>query len=258
MKRDILKDAKVEATGNIEVNGVVEGAEIYTNGNLTVHGGITQTEYRKIVVEGSIHAKFILGGNIQADKDITVDSEIVNSTVKTLGAVIIPEGRIVGGEITALRGIFVGHAGTRASIPTVLIAGENYRIGKKLLLKRNKIQRIEDELAKLKNIADTFTSKNGSTSTHNQEEYTKILEKITETEQKLQSLIDELEDTMSREMNRAKQLIVVGKMLYPKTILCLGNEKLSVDEERSGPIQAELVKGELTLRSQNDDGDKKT
>ncbi len=39
--------------------------------------------------KGSIHAKFILGGNIHVNKDITVDSEVVNSTVKTLGAIII-------------------------------------------------------------------------------------------------------------------------------------------------------------------------
>ncbi len=43
--------------------------------------------------KGSIHAKFILGGNIHANKDIMVDSKVVNSTVKTLETIIIPKGR---------------------------------------------------------------------------------------------------------------------------------------------------------------------
>ncbi len=45
--------------------------------------------------KGSIHEKFILGGNIHVNKDITVDSEVVNSTVKTLGAIIILKGRTI-------------------------------------------------------------------------------------------------------------------------------------------------------------------
>jgi uncharacterized protein (DUF342 family) len=45
-----------------------------------------------IVVEGGIHAKFIDGGYVQANADIVVESEIINSTVKTPGSVIIPGG----------------------------------------------------------------------------------------------------------------------------------------------------------------------
>ncbi len=200
-----------------------------------------------VVVEGSIHAKFIDGGYIQANGDIVVESEIVNSTVKTLGSVITPDGHIVGGEIVALKGIYAGHAGSRAYTPTMLVAGENFSIGNKLSLRKKKIKRIEEELTKLKSFVDKFMANPASVSTHSPEEYTKKQAKISELEQDLQNLIEEMEDIKAKALSRAKNLIVVEKKLYPKTTLCLGDNRLIVDEEYSGPIRAEIVNGEIKL-----------
>ncbi len=247
VNKDVLNSAKIEAAGKIEVHGMVENAEIRTSGDLAVHGGIRQSEDQMVVVEGGIHAKFIDGGYIQANADIVVEREIVNSTVKTLGSVITPEGHIVGGEIVALKGIYVGHAGSKASTPTTLVAGENFTIGNKLSLRKKKIKRIEEELTKLKSFMDKFMANPASVSTHSPEEYTKKQAKISELEQDLQNLIEEVEDIKAKALGGAKKFIVVEKKLYPKTTLCLGDEKLIVDEEYSGPIRAEIVKGEIKL-----------
>ncbi len=247
VNRDVLKGAKIEAVGNIEVHGIVENAEIRTSGDLIVHGGIRQSEDQMIVVEGGIHAKFIDGGYIQANADIVIENEIVNSTVKTLGSVIIARGHIVGGEMVALRGIYVGYAGTRASTPTILVAGENFSVRNKLSLRKNKIKRIKTELTKLKSFMDKLMTNPESISTHSQEEYTKKQAKISELEQDLQNLIEEMEDIKAKALSRAKNLIVVEKKLYPKTTLCLGDNRLIVDEEYSGPIRAEIVNGEIKL-----------
>lgn len=75
VKRDVLGGAKIEAAGNIEVCGIIENAEIRTGGNLVVHGGIRQSEGYRVVVEGCINAKYINGGNIQANQDIVVERE---------------------------------------------------------------------------------------------------------------------------------------------------------------------------------------
>ncbi len=247
VNKDVLNGAKIEAVGKIEVHGMVENAEIRTSGDLAVHGGIRQSEDQMVVVEGSIHAKFIDGGYIQANGDIVVDSEIVNSTVKTLGSVITPDGHIVGGETVALKGIYVGHAGSKAYTPTMLVAGENFSIGNKLSLSKKKIKRIEEGLMKLKSFVNKLRAKPESISTLGQEEYEQKQARISEAEQELQSLIGEVEDVKAKALSAAKNLIVVEKKLYPKTTLCLGDNKLIIDEEYSGPIRAEIVKGEIKL-----------
>ncbi len=80
------------------------------------------------MVKACINAKYIDGGDIQADKDIVVEREIINSTLHTFGAVVVPKGRIVGGEIVALRGIYVGRAGSKSYTPTLLVAGEDFSV----------------------------------------------------------------------------------------------------------------------------------
>ena len=247
VNKDVLNGAKIEAVGNIEVHGIIENAEIRTGGDLTVHGGIRQSEDHMIVVEGGIHAKFIDGGYIQANADIVVESEIINSTVKTLGSVIIPGGHIVGGEMVALKGIYVGYAGTKSDTPTKLVTGENFSIRNKLSLRKTKIKRVETELAKLKSFMNKFRTNPELISTHSHEDYTKKQDKISESEQELQSLIEEVEAIKAKALSAAKNLIVVEKALYPKTTLCLGDKRLIVDEEYSGPIRAEIVKGEIKL-----------
>ncbi len=251
VKRDVLGGAKIEAAGNIEVSGIIENAEIQAGGDLVVKGGIRQSEGHKVVVKGCINAKYIDGGNIQANKDIVVEREIINSTLHTLGAVVIPKGRIVGGEIVALRGIYVGRAGSKSYTPTLLVAGEDFSVRGKLNLKKVKIKRLAQELEQLKNFIDTVMTDSELNSAHNQDEYTEKQTKIPELEQELQTLIKEAKDISSEAADRAGKVVVVEDTLYPKTTICLGEEKLTVAEECVGKVEAKIVGGEIKLEARS-------
>ncbi len=247
VSRDVLGGAKIEASGNIEVCGIIENAEVRSGGNLVVHGGIRQSEGHSIVVEGSINAKYIDGGNIQANKDIVIEREIINSTLHTLGAIMIPRGRIVGGEIVALRGIYVGRAGSKTYTPTLLVAGEDFSVRGKLNIKEIKIKRLTQELEQLKNFVDKIMTNSESNSEYDQEEYTEKQTKIQEMERELQNLIKEAKDISSGDPDRARKAVVVEDTLYPKTTICLGGEKLVVAEEHTGKIEARMVDGKIKL-----------
>ncbi len=247
VNRDVLGGAKIEAAGNIEVCGIIENAEIRAGGNLVVHGGIRQSEGHSVVVEGSINAKYVAGGNIQANKDIVVEREIINSTLHTLGAVMIPRGRIVGGEIVALRGIYVGQAGSKTYTPTLLVAGEDFSVRGKLNLKKIKIKRLAQELEQLKNFLDKAMTNSESNSARDQEEYIEKQTKITELEQELRNVTKEAKDMSSETLDRARQVVVVEDTLYPKTTICIGDEMLTVAEECAGKIEAKIVDGKIKL-----------
>ena len=247
VKRDVLGGAKIETAGNIEVSGIIENAEIHAGGDLVVHGGIRQSEGHKVVVEGCINVKYIDGGNIQANKDIVVEREIVNSTVHTLGAVVIPKGRIVGGEIVALRGIYVGRAGSKTYTPTMLVAGEDFGVRGKLNLKKIKIKRLAMELEQLKNFIYNVMTDPESHSIHDREEHIEKQSKIPGLEQELRTLIAEANDISLEAVDRAGKVVVVEETLYPKTTICLGEEKLTVAEECVGRVEAKIVKGEIKL-----------
>ncbi len=247
VNRDVLSGAKIEADGNIEVRGIIENAEIRTKGDLTVHGGIRQSEDHKIVVEGGIQAKYIDGGDIQAKKDIVVEKEIINCNMKTLGAVIIPRGHIVGGEIVALRGIYAGYTGSKTYVPTMLVAGDDFSVRYKISLRKAKIEKAEKELTQIRNYAASQMSNPNTSFTSSQDQHSKSLLNISGLEQELKSVIDEVKDIEAQTLSSGKRLVNVGVTLFPKTVICLGDEMLTAEEETAGPIKAEIVDGEIQL-----------
>lgn len=247
VNRDVLSGAKIEADGNIEVHGTIENAEIRTKGDLTAHGGIRQAEGHKIVAEGGIQAKFVDGGDIQAKKDIVIEKEIINCNIRTLGAVIIPRGHIVGGEIVALGGIYAGYTGSKTCVPTMLVAGEDFSVRNKLSFRKKNIERIETELAQLRNFVDSQMSNHKTVFTYSQDELTKTLLKISELEQELHKVVDEVKDIETQTLSNGKRLVNVGISLFPKTAISLGDEVLTVEDEYVGPIQAEIVDGEIQI-----------
>jgi hypothetical protein len=163
---------------------------------------------------------------------------------------VIPKGRIVGGEIVALRGIYVGQAGSKAYTPTVLVAGEDFSVRGKLNLKKIKIKRLAMELEQLKNFIYNVMTDPESHSTHDREEHIEKQSKIPGLEQELRTLIAEANDISSEAVDRAGKVVVVEEILYPKTTICLGDEKLIVTVECVGKIEAKIVKGKIKLEEE--------
>jgi uncharacterized protein (DUF342 family) len=246
---DVLEGSRIEAIGDIEVHGMIESAEIQTSGNLTVEGGICRVEDVNVIVEGEVRAKFILDSDFRAPGPIYVDREIVNSVLKTRGAVHIPEGRIVGGEIMAHQGITVGKAGTRASVPTVLHAGRDYGLPGEVFARQQMIREAEKELAKLRQVVDALMPFRSNLSTDKVQELKEIKGKVSEKEHTIQELNMELGEVRMESHRRAKPFIMVGKMLHADTVVCIGNKKLIIKEDHSGPVGLAVSDGEIKLSS---------
>jgi len=54
-----LEDSKIRASGDVEIHGIVEAADIEVKGNLYVRGGIGGKERVSIRVGGEVHAMYI-------------------------------------------------------------------------------------------------------------------------------------------------------------------------------------------------------
>jgi uncharacterized protein (DUF342 family) len=124
---NVLTGFKVEATGNITVNGTVEGAEIIADGNITIKEGVNGSGKGLVKAGGYVKAKYIQSGNVQAGGDIEA-SFILHSDVHCAGSVSLvgSKGTVVGGRVAAMRGITTMQAGSRNSyVPTTLEVGND-------------------------------------------------------------------------------------------------------------------------------------
>lgn len=93
---------KVHAEGDVEVKGVVEGAEIYAEGNIILARGVQGMTRGILEARGDIITKFIESATVKAGGNVRSGS-ILHSTVEA-GSTILCEGRrsyVVGGSLSA-------------------------------------------------------------------------------------------------------------------------------------------------------------
>jgi len=145
---DVQKGYNIESLGDIEVRGVVEAAQLHTSGSLMVRGGMIGAEGQRVVVSGDIHVKFIVDADVLAGGDVYVEREIIRSHVISRGSISIPNGRVVGGKIRALRGVAAGQVGSVANVSTTVVAGEDYSLEETALTDRMEIELLEKRLAR--------------------------------------------------------------------------------------------------------------
>ena len=116
VKGDVLAGYSVDATGDIFIDGVVEGASLVAGGNIVVARGIHGQRKGHVKAGGNVIAKFIQEADVTAGGSVTSDS-ILHSFVsaKENIDVITKKGLINGGEMRAGRKISVNIVGSASS-----------------------------------------------------------------------------------------------------------------------------------------------
>jgi uncharacterized protein (DUF342 family) len=93
----------VKATGNIEVKGLVDKAELDSDADIIVRQGITGKPGFSVRAGQTVVAKFIENATVKSDSAVIVSDGILNSTVMARHRVVCQGKRaaIIGGKICA-------------------------------------------------------------------------------------------------------------------------------------------------------------
>jgi len=244
---DVEAGSRIKARGDIEVKGTVEAAEIEAGGSITIRGGITGGHGQRIRAKGSVHAKFILDGDVEAGGDIIVENDIAQSILRTRGAVIIPRGRLVGGEVTARGSITIGQAGSIALVPTVLRAGFDHALEGEVASKRREIAEREKAIGALKRRIRPLAARFKTLAPKRREAVKQVLAKMSQMQRATKALNDEIEGLLEKSRARSVCRVVVNTKAFPETIFRIGNETLRLLNEATGPLQAVLEEGKVVL-----------
>ncbi len=235
---DVSAGSRVEADGNIEVNGTVEAADLRAGGNLRVHGGITGMGEQAIRVDGGVRAKYVMEADIEAGEDIVVEREILQSKIRTRGALIMRGGRLVGSQATALGGIVLEEAGSKGCVATTLIAAEDYCLDERLAEVRKQISALERTLERIHKKVKPLLPRKSLLSPGQREAMAKLLAAAAEMEKEIPQLSRRLEKIEEDSRARTKPHIYIMKMLHPETTLRIKATSLHITETISGPLRA--------------------
>lgn len=242
---DIEQGVTIEVHGDVVVRGMIEPCNITAGGSLQVGGGVVGQEGFRIEVGGSVQARYIRDAVLDVVGDVTVGNEISHAFIRTLGRVLVPNGRIGGGTTIARAGITVGQAGAAGATGTLLVCGVDYQV-------EPTVARMEEGVAALDRRRASITAEiarlreapaDGDTETALRKlvaEATTLPGAISEATAAIQRYISEAEAACHPELAALKEV-------WSGTTIQLGDERLPVRASVRKPRLARLLNGHVRL-----------
>jgi len=119
----------VKCEGDLIINDIVEDAELTTNGNIELKGGLIGHGRAKVKAGENLKAKFIETAIIQANGNIFVSDMVMHSNLTVLDSIEVGDkdgrGQIIGGNIRALNLVKTKILGSPGSLQTYVEVGIN-------------------------------------------------------------------------------------------------------------------------------------
>lgn len=151
---DVREGYNVKATGNITVQGMVEGAILTSGGNIQVGRGMNGNSQGSMTAKGDVLCKFLENVTVTAGGKIICDT-IINSDISSDDAIIAKTGRgsIIGGSLTALQRIEAKTIGNQSNRSIDIHMGSTSAFLREKQQNEEQIEKTEAEIeGKEKNI----------------------------------------------------------------------------------------------------------
>lgn len=247
---DIKSGFKVEVTGNLEVGGCVEDAEVKVEGGMLLKKGFIGRGNGRIETTGDMTIKYCHGQNIVCGGNLTVGGELMHSRVRAVGDIIANsrKGVIMGGQIESQGNIHVTYLGSTNYAQTEVSVGTDFTLLDRLReidMELKKVQENQDKVKKaLYNFSVLKTKMKGQLSPEHQT----LFERLQETSRyypKYQSEMEQEKRRINQEISQHKEAWVkVGRTLYPGVRITIGRFTRVFNEQLEGAVLRE-VRGEI-------------
>jgi uncharacterized protein len=179
---------KIYSGGSVTIKQTFDVTDSVTKKDLNVAGGIIGRGRAIVKVGGSLKTKFIDNCHVAARKNIIVDSEIISSSVFTLETLEMGDkGKIVGGEIHALKGIRAGTIGKEVGRAARIHCGVDFIMEQEKEKSNSVLKALAIKIHRLKELME-----DPSTDEAKKEKIKAFLDKLAEEQQKTQNKITDL------------------------------------------------------------------
>ena len=141
---------KIKATGSITIDGVVESCELEAGKDIILRSGMLGGNKASVRTKGNITAKFFEFTTIECEGNIQANV-LMECQVRCQGKVILngSHGKIIGGDVRAIKGIEVTTLGNDAEKRTIVSVGAGIEVYSKLRMLEKKIQETQENLEKI-------------------------------------------------------------------------------------------------------------
>ncbi len=144
---------KVYSGGSIVSKQTLDASDVNAKKDLLVAGGLIGRGQASIKVGGTLRTKFIQNCKVACRGKISVGATIINSQIYTLDSLDLGDkGKIVGGEIFAVRGLRTGSIGKEKGNGTKIHCGVDFTAQQRLDKQNENLRVLSSKIAKLRDM----------------------------------------------------------------------------------------------------------
>lgn len=162
IKGNVCSGFKVIAKGDIEVGGVVEGAELQAGGQIILKRGVQGGGRAKITAKGNIVAKFIESATVTSEGYIRTNS-ILHSQVSAKGEIEVggKKGFVTGGVVRSTSAVIAKTIGSETGSKTIIEVGVDPVQKERFAVLNKEIASLEAEMGKIYPVLVAFGKRIG-------------------------------------------------------------------------------------------------
>ena len=236
VRGNVLTGYTVKATGDITVNGAVEGATLISGGKIVIKRGMQGMEKGVMRAGGDIISNFIESSKVHASGRIITDA-IMHSDVEAADEIIVngKRGLIVGGKIHSGLKITMKTAGSTMGTQTELEIGIDPTLLERYRCIERDMEKISAERDTLLQNIDILKKRLKSNGKLDEDKLT-LLKSSAKRVQEIGPLIvqmseeyDELEEEIESTQNGGR--IVISEVAYPGVKMTIANVSSFIHNE---------------------------
>ncbi|EOC99733.1 FapA family protein [Caldisalinibacter kiritimatiensis] len=225
---------KITSKDNVEIEGVVEGAEISSEKDIILKKGIHGHNKGKLCANGKVIAKYIENSKVESDDDVCSEV-IMHSDIKSCGIIkaTLGKGLIVGGVCRAEKEIHANIIGSAMETKTVLEVGVNPKLKRRYEDSKNQLDELKNQIDKLTKTINLLKrlSKSGGLTKEKKELLIKSLNAHKILSNKIKLIKKNIEDLEMQIELLSKGKIVVKNIIYPGVKVIIGNSVMFIKDE---------------------------
>ncbi|MGN1314259.1 MAG: DUF342 domain-containing protein [Lachnospiraceae bacterium] len=251
---NVCSNFRIRVDGDIEIRGVVEGAEIIAGGNITIARGVNGMNKGILKAGGNVVAKYIENGTVEAlgyvQADSILHSRIMAGTEIHVGG---KKGFITGGYVCATNLVEVKTLGSELGANTIVEIGVSPEVKQRYKYLQEQLDKNNKTISSARPILESAKNKIrfGVKLTPEQVKHIQELSNVvTRTKKNMEVIMKEMqqmEELVS--VGNDAQIIVLGKA-YPGTKLVISD----VSKVIKTPVQyCRFIKqsGDVTMVGMN-------
>ncbi|MDR7072166.1 DUF342 domain-containing protein [Fictibacillus barbaricus] len=229
---------KIQAMGDVRIEGLVEAAEISTPGSIVIAGGVLGRGNGLIRCGGNFTSLYVTQGVIIAGESITVAQSILYSHCEAGNKItcLTGKGNVSGGTIKAGNQISANEIGNETYSKTFIYIDQKEINNEPFIELELKINEAEKTLDKLQRLKDAMVRQTAQEKASSQSTINRIEISLNQTAEQLSLLKCEKNNLITQKQEESSQIIVKGT-LYPNVEIGIGKYKRKVQS----PFQSAKV-----------------